>query len=58
VIRLRRQQLGLTAEAKGLIMCDKCSSHQSDTYYLQRMRFCREVNCLLLGGDRWAGCCF
>jgi len=57
VIRNRRHELGLTAAAKGLIICDKCSSHQSETFYVKRQQFAKEVNCELLGDDRFAGTC-
>lgn len=55
VIRERRHELGLNAGAKGLIICDKCSSHQSETFHNKRRQFAREVNCELLGVDRFAG---
>ncbi len=55
VIRQRRHELGLDASAVGLIICDKCSSHQSETFYTMRRQFAREVNCLIMGDDRFAG---
>ena len=55
VIRQRRHELSLNATAAGLIICDKCSSHQSETFYNQRQQFGRETNCAIMGGDRFAG---
>ena len=50
-LRRKRQSLGLQASDRALVICDKCSSHQSSVFQAMRVQWAKENNVQLLGAD-------
>ena len=50
-IRKRRMELGLSRDAKALVICDKAPQHLSRTFASLRRSWSDKVNCYLLGAD-------
>lgn len=51
-LRKQRARIGCNdASARALILCDKCTSHTSQTYLDLRRQWAKEQNVLLLGAD-------
>ena len=55
VLRMRRTALGLTAQDRAMVLCGKCSSHQSKAYKENRIIWAQEMIVEIIGDDDESG---
>ena len=49
ILRAKRRRLGLTANDRAMLLCDRCPSHSSQQYSDLREQWSREMNVLIVG---------
>ena len=50
-LRVKRQELGLDATHRALLICDKACVHHAKLYKAARSRWEREQNCIIINGE-------